>query len=275
VTDRALEWLATHADRPFFLFVHYFDPHYPYGTPAGEEEAYATPADLPRQKQLYAEEIARVDTQIGRIVDFLKERGLYEDSLIVVTADHGEGLGEHGSYYDHVRGAYDELTRIPLVLRGPTVRSSGVVFAGQVGLSDVPKTILTAVGLDATATDDANYDLIRLANERPAGFARPLLAHNFRPEVPFDRHAVRSDGWKLIRSDEPAPRFELYDLLDDPAERVNLFDQAGRPGELRAVVVRHAALLPRFETPHGPADIRDVPADRLNQLRSLGYLGGR
>jgi arylsulfatase A-like enzyme len=139
VLPPALEWMAGQGERPFFAFVHFFDPHAPYDPPSAFLEAPGSDAAR------YDAEIAFVDSQVGKLVAFLKERGLYGDSLIVLLADHGESLGEHGES-THGLFVYDATIRVPLLVRGRGI-VPGTRIGAQVRTIDVMPTVLELLGL--------------------------------------------------------------------------------------------------------------------------------
>src|SRR5262249_1304252 len=141
-TDRAIAWLEDWAkgrqSQPFFLWVHFFDPHQPYQV-GSLELAVLTPTP-------YDAEIAQADRGIGRIVDWLRQHGVLDDTLVVLTADHGESLGEHG---EPTHGLFisDATIRVPLVWRLPGVFPAGGTYDGPVRHIDIVPTILGVLGL--------------------------------------------------------------------------------------------------------------------------------
>lgn len=269
VNEWALDWVDENAaaDRPLFLFVMYFEPHFPYNPPPGWGEKVAS-ADLdvgllkrlrlwrhPREvgyvikapgqevgdrefaglRALYDGEIAYSDFRFGELEKGLRSRGILENSVVVFTADHGESFGEHG-FMDHKMTVYDEVVRVPLVIRYPGRLSSGAAVRDLVQNTDLTPTLLAWAGVDH-GTGDA-----RLEPDREGGvpgrrsgafveFARPGLFLDIMRKsfpganaTPFDRSltAVTTGREKLIWASDG--RHELYDLESDPAESRNLFD---------------------------------------------------
>ena len=154
-TDAALLWLDTIGDAPFFLWVHYIDPHDPYRPPSGFERPEDEPIDLSGKRltakvrshdhlsiliRYYRGSVAYTDFQVGRLVDGLRERDLLDRTAIVLTSDHGEGLGDHG-LLGHGYNLFDELVRVPLIVRSPGV-PPGRELAGLAQLEDLMPTIL-------------------------------------------------------------------------------------------------------------------------------------
>ena len=164
VSRAATEWLDEHAGERFFLFAHYYDPHHPYRPPAPFDTRYA--------ENLYAGEIAYVDQQIGRLVNHLKGLGLFESSLVIVTADHGEALGEHGEEF-HGFFIYRSTTRVPLLIKN-VGQSQAWVSSAKAGLIDIVPTILAQLSLEVPP-DMSGEDLSPyLRGQPPRGQARYL-----------------------------------------------------------------------------------------------------
>jgi arylsulfatase A-like enzyme/Tfp pilus assembly protein PilF len=257
VVDAALAWLDGAPDR-FFLWVHFYDPHATYKPPPGFASAFAS--------RPYAGEIAFTDAHLGRLVGELRERWPEGGTLLVVTSDHGESLGEHGEA-SHSYSIYDATQLVPLLMSGPGV-PRGRAVASPVRLVDVAPTLLALAGADPLP-DVAGRDLRPLIDGSEAGervaYLETLatrLDYGWSPLL-----GLRTARFKYIR----APRPELYDLRGDPAERRDL--AAAKP----EVVARLDRLLSqRLGAAAAPrADARLAvglgEADRA-RLRSLGYV---
>ena len=234
--------------------MHFFDPHAPYEAP-GDLAARAGGA--------YEGEVAFVDAQVGRLLAALSARGESERTLVLLTSDHGESLGEHGER-THGVFVYDSTLRVPLLLAGPGVSAGAALPVVARGV-DVLPTLLDLAGLPAPAGLDGR-------SLRPALEGRPLADAPAYAESLFcaralgwaPLHAWRSATHKLVL----APQVELYDLGRDPAEAENLAArEAGRVAELRRPL---EALLARAVAPVSAA--ADPAA--AERLRALGYLGG-
>jgi arylsulfatase A-like enzyme len=271
VTDKAVGWLNKRDGSPFFLFLHYYDPHYPYGSKEQLRHnkniltITARPEDLERQTRLYASEIEKVDQQIARVIEVLKKKGFYDRTLLIVTADHGESLGEHHFYYTHAYHVYEQLLRVPLIIRCPVLVRPGSEVTQPVALFDIAKTILESVGLNQKMMV-SGVNLISLAHQVPPNYNRSIVSHNFESHV----HAIRSANWKLIRNENKAPvTFELYDLNQDPLESRNLLES-----ERSIAVELQRRLTAILQSPGSNAvdwTVKDLSAEQIEKLRSLGY----
>ena len=253
--EAAEDWLDTSADTRFFLFLHLYEPHTPYEPP--ERFARYDP---------YDGEIAYADEITGRLLDSLRTRGLYDDALIILLSDHGEGLGDHGEL-EHGIFLYDETIRVPLIMKLPGSREAGRRVAAPVQHVDLLPTLLDLTGA-APVTDSAGKSLRPLLDGEGAAWPeRQFYAEALYPRYHFgwsELYALTTGQFRYIQ----APREELYDLIADPAERDNLALQRGRTvRDLRAGLdaVRGDGAL------QSPAAVSD---DVLQRLRSLGYLGG-
>lgn len=259
IVDRALAWLDAARSRPFFCWVHLYDPHAPYLEHPdlfGDEFA----------ERPYDAEIAYVDIQVGRLLEFLKSRGLDDTTLVVVVGDHGEGLEEHVER-THGSTLYDATLHVPLLFCGPGGLRAGGRVESNVSLVDVFPTILDLVGA-------APPRRISGRSIKPAligGAAVESLCYGATDE-PFlmdgcsPLRSLTSGRWKYIRTTRP----ELYDLASDPAERRNLFEaDPEKAREMESQMVElESQLAPRAE-----AQVQLSAAER-RALASLGYLGG-
>ncbi len=256
VVDAALPWLAEarRGERPWFAWIHFFDPHAAYRPPARFALRYGAGS--------YEGEIAYVDEQIGRVLDALGGG----DVTVCVVADHGEALGEHGEA-THGLFVYEGVIRVPWIVAGPGVPAGRTVEA-PASLVDVAPTLLELLGYEPPPDADGESFVPRLdgaGTDVAPVFGEclwPQLHHGWAP-----LRYVRRGAWKLI--DAPTP--ELYDVAADPAEARNL--ASARPdlfAELTADLERHAA---RGGT-LAPEDVTLDEASR-ERLERLGYVGER
>jgi arylsulfatase A-like enzyme len=249
VVDEALAWLNTVAGDRFLLWVHLYDAHQPYAPP----EPFRTRYD----GQPYLAAIAFMDSQVGRLVRALDARGFARGTAMVVAADHGESLGEHGEE-THGLLVYESVLHVPFILRVPGFAAGRV--EAPVSLVDLVPTLLDLEGLSPVGTDGMS---LRALMEGRGAPNRTLYA-----ESQYGRRfgwsgvrAVRDGRFKLIAS----PHVELYDLDVDPGERHDI--SKGRPVLARALMSR----LPSVAPIHASA-----PDDLVRErLASLGYVAGR
>jgi arylsulfatase A-like enzyme len=247
VTGRAREWLASEPrPRPFFLLVHYMDPHDPFmHIPYdGRGIARVTNPDPPASEAgamhaLYQENIGYLDEHLAGLWQDLKSLGLYDDTIIAFTADHGEEFQEHGGWW-HGTTLYEEQLHVPLVVKLPGLARAGTRVAEPVRTLDIPPTLLAASGL-ASPPAFMGVDVLSAPES-----ARPLYAEEDHEGNVV--HSLRQGDWKLITANAGNPRglpaIELFDLANDPLERRNLAtSQPERVTELSQALARERATL--------------------------------
>jgi arylsulfatase A-like enzyme/Flp pilus assembly protein TadD len=258
VVDEALKWLSRNPNRPFFLWVHLYDPHAPYNPPEPFASRYLS--------QPYDGEIAFADAQVGRLFAFLRRQGVFDPSLLVLASDHGESLGEHGEQ-THGFFIYDSTLHIPLIIKVPGTPPR--VVRDEVSLVDVMPTLLQAVKIPVPASVQGR-SLLGLILGRPAANTSNLYAESYLPLLHFGWNPLRSvrwQGWKFIETARP----ELYNTRTDNKEVRNLFStQQARAQELRDRLNRLVRL---FAPQSGELPARKEPIDLAlaEALRSLGY----
>lgn len=258
VVDAAMPWLEANADRKFFAWLHFYDPHTPYEPPEPWKGRF--------QGRPYLGEVAYVDAQIARVVNWLAARDLADRTVVVVVADHGESLGEHGEG-THGLFIYDATVKVPLVIRTPYAGTKGRTVRDVVRSHDLTPTILELLGLPG----DAEMDGRSLAPLLAGGSLDELDAYS---ESLYARHhygwneltALRAGRFKYIQ----APRPELYDLEQDPGETENLFD------ERRSLADRLAGVLVDIAAEDVTAagePTATVDPETRERLAALGYIG--
>ncbi len=300
LASAALDLLHRGRGQPQFLFLHFFDAHWPYwpgdelNTRFGplstdtsgllEKVRNQIPPESEREIQhmrdLYDAEIVYLDREVGRFLDELKKRKIYENSLIIVTADHGEAFLEHG-FWEHGQTLYQEMVHVPLLVKWPGAPAPRRV-PGVVSQTDLFPTILEAAGIEPADTPYAGVSLRRLAAERHQEAVLELTWDPLPDRPARMLVALRSDRAKYIASFEaptvealysaPVASEELYDLIEDPDEMRNL-----APGAKDAVETNREKVLAYL------ARARELRATRAGQevemdeelrkrLEILGYL---
>lgn len=253
VSAEALEFLGK-VEPPFFLWVHFYDPHAPYDAPAPYRDRFPGNA--------YAGEVAYVDAALGRLEDALAARGIAGSTLLVVTADHGEGLGDHGEQ-EHGVFVYQESLAVPLLLSQPGVLAAGSVVSEPVRLIDVAPTLLQAAGLPALPASGVSL-WKRVTDRRAEPVELSVYFESLYGRLHFGWAAlagIRRGTLKYIE----APRPELYDLESDPAEKKNIF--LARKAEARQL--REVLEQTRVNT----RDADAASPETLETLAALGYAG--
>ncbi len=259
VAEHAENWLTKHPAGPHFVWVHLYDPHDPYEPPLPYSQIY--------KDRLYDGEIAYADAALANFITYLKKHGWYDNSLIVVVGDHGEGLGEH---HEDTHGIflYDSTTHVPLILKlpGETARKAKVVEA-QVRTTDILPTVLDLARVTAPAKLDGESLQPVFTGTDTDAFERIALGETDYPLrfgwAPL--RSVRTQGLKFIE----APRPELYDLHADAAELNNQYE----PWNAEVKKLRGMLAELRAKAPPPAASQGVVGQGTIDELKALGYLG--
>ncbi len=249
-----LDWVRGHASRPFFAFLHTYEPHAPYAAPEPFRSRYA---------DRYDGEVAASDAIVGAFLDELKALGVYDRAVVIFLSDHGEGLGDHGESF-HGIFLYRESIQVPLLVKLPGNAFAGSTVASPVQLSDVFTTVGALLGLEGFPARPGTFSLAALAAGAPAPDRR-VFAENFSPRIRLgwsELRALVSEKYHYIE----APTPELYDVVADPGQRTNLAEE--KPPELRSMVVETERRRTALRAP-APVD-----AETAGKLKSLGYLTG-
>lgn len=281
--EQAEPWIREHAGGPFFVFLHTYEVHHPYSPDQEEmnlfDEGYrgrlpdlvsvdllkrfgdGTQAvgegDLEHVIAAYDAEIRSMDLAFGRLVGFLKAIGIYDRALMVVTSDHGEEFGEHGRIGWHSHTLYDELLRVPLLVKLPGQRGGGRAPDGTARGIDVAPTILAALGLKPPAVFEGRNLLA--AGDSPTGADLTFASRDLTE--PEEETALRSPAWKLVNE-------RLYDLGHDPGEREDVAH--AHPETVQELVRRRRAVLE--SRPRVGSRAAEGSEELNERLRALGYL---
>jgi len=272
-TDLAVARLG---DEPFFLWVHYWDPHDLARLPPGIDPREARKLASP-EVALYAEEVTYMDAQIGRLLAALRARGLDDDTLVLVVADHGQGLADHG-WFAH-RLLYQEQIRVPLIVRVPGARGAPSV-SELVRTVDLYPTVLDYLGLELPGPVSGRT-LRALIEGRPdaprTALADQLNGYDWNAGEVRGRalddflYAAMERDWKLVYRPRHFAESELFHLAEDPGEQHDLFDE--RPEEARRLLERLAAAAPWVTEPFAPLADEPGAEDAQRALNELGYTG--
>ncbi len=251
-------WLKARAGESFLFWLHLFEPHAPYVTHSADSDAHP-----------YDQEITAADAVVGQLIETLESLGVYEEALVVLFSDHGEGLGDHGES-EHGIFLYRETIQVPLIVKLPGGQLSGRRLGEPVQLVDIMPTVLDVVGLPIPGGLSG-----RAIDWRGTGPARPIYAETLYPRIHL--------GWSELRSlvEFPlqlidAPRPELYDLAHDPQSKSDLLagevEGATRRGfrDLQAQLEQHRAAEESFSAALGATA---VSQEERRRLEALGYLG--
>jgi arylsulfatase A-like enzyme len=244
-TDAALGQLRQMADKPFFMWVHYFDPHYPYRPPNDLAEQYdpgyrgpidstmetvdaiengqllPQGEDLERLIALYQGELTFMDLHIGRLLSALDELSLRDNTIVVLTSDHGEAFGEHleeivGAAFFHPHGLFDTEQRTPLILRFPPAVKAGTVVTAPVQAIDLFPTLLELTG-QSVPVQNQGRSWLGLLNGTEDGSGRAA----FSAMADYTFTSITVPGWKYIQNNASGRR-QLYNLRADPNEERDL-----------------------------------------------------
>ena len=259
VADVTLDWLSKNYQKKFFLWMHLYDPHYPYRPPAPYSEEYR---DRP-----YDGEIAFADAQVGRLIEFLKNKGLYQNTLIILSGDHGESLGEHGEK-THGFFIYNATLHVPLIIHLPGDMHARTV-QNLVNLADIMPTVLAALNIQLPAHVQGQ-SLLPIISPKKEDNARSLYAETFLPRLHFnwsELRGVETENYHFIN----APKPELYDLRKDPGETHNLF--AEKKAVTEEMRVRLAKLIQQYTAGQELAEKTGLDPVLMERLKSLGYAG--
>jgi choline-sulfatase len=274
-TARAARWLRRPSEKPFFLWVHYFDPHQPYAPPIKYLARFAPPSfDRAEWRAAkYDAEIRFTDDEIGRLLEVLRSLGHLEDTLVVVAGDHGEGLEQHG-FPTHGPLLYEEDVKVPLLLHWPG-RLPRAQVAGVVEIRDVPRTVLEILEVSAPSSLEGRSLLPaiigqeRIRPDRTIFLQRRTYAAKDVQGIPVHGRmfGIRVGRWKYLEAVEEG-RKELFDLERDPGELNNLVDEKQEQVAVFSTLLREMA--GQFDTPSNSGS--QWTAEDLERLEALGYV---
>lgn len=256
----AMEWLEQHKGERFFFFLHYYDPHTEYIPPEPFASRFA--------EDLYAGEIAYTDYCIGQVVQKLRDLGLFDSSLLIITGDHGEMLGEHGEQ-DHGYFIYQSAIKVPLLFKLPGQRR-GKVVKDLVALVDIVPTVCSLVGIEPTAQMQGKDLSGYLGGKSAPREERYVYTESLYP-TKYNANTllgVVTERWKYIQTTRP----ELYDLIGDPQESNNVIEQHFQ--QARILQDRLKQILERTVRERQTDGKTELDERARKRLESLGYVSG-
>jgi len=259
------DWFKTNGDRRFFSWIHLYDPHTPYEPPEPYKSEYSG-----RPWGLYDGEIAYVDSLIGKVLESLREKGVLDKTIIVIAADHGESLGEHGES-SHAFFIYDSTVSVPLILKLPGSNLKPKTIDAQVELVDIMPTLLDLLGITVPNEIQGRSLAPLLAGSR-AGADKMAYSESYYPRYHYgwsELKSLRTVRYQYIQ----APRPELYDIVRDPMERTNIYGQNSSQAERFIKEMKRIEELSRALGEESKAP-RQLDNDTIEKLRALGYVGG-
>ena len=244
-------WIASHTEKPQFYFLHLYEPHTPYEPPEPYKSKYAL---------AYDGEIAHADHIVGEFLEVLKQKDLYDKSLIILFSDHGEGLKDHGEE-EHGLFLYREAIQVPLIVKLPKQKLSGTSVAAPVQLADIFPTVIEQTKAKADMSRLAGRSLLASINDDKP---RNIYSETFYARFHFgwsDLHSLTDGTNHFIQ----APKPEVYDLVADPKETRNVLQE-----KRRVYTAMRRAIEPLMKEAVVPTA---VDPEAAAKLAALGYLG--
>ncbi len=283
VNRDVFKWLAEDRDSPFYLWVHYFDPHKPYSPRPPFDRMYKnvtlSDLDLNHRNQNFLPkirahigEVSYMDKQFGKLIQKLKQRGLYEDSLIAVLSDHGEGLGEH-RWMTHIFNVYEEAINIVFMIKFPEAANGGKRILNLIETLDYPQTVLDILNL-SELQDSHGKSLLPLIYNRVDEIHKEIFGmRKFYTRVvrgsTGPKYFVETNEWKYIQPGRESEKKELYNLVQDPEEQTNLKGYSDYTEKYRTLQKKLEAYL---EKNSKDFKLEEFDKKTREKLKALGYL---
>jgi len=296
INERTLAFLRANKEKPYFAYLHYRDVHAPYvppppydkmfdrpgkGRPLTEYEYKSQPPDMRKPVrhrdldtyiELYDGEIRYTDDHLARFLETLSKEGFLDDTVIFLTADHGESFLEHRSW-THGSGLYEELTRVPLVLVLPGEKHKGQRVTAPVHTTDIYPSVLEMLEIEIPSQVQGRslFEAIEgKADPKRPVFSEALVSRRHRPWNFGQLIAVRSEGWKLIYN-RWSRSGELYNLAQDPGETRDLVNvERERARNLLRMIAEQDK--ENAKRSHRAKGTEELPEDVVEGLKSLGYI---
>ena len=296
LTSKGIQWIENNSSHPFFLYLHYMDVHGPYRPPSPYNSIFFKDRFYKEIKKLplsqtdegdnaipryiyedgheevgyyiakYDGGIRFTDEYIGKLLNYLKGSGIYDDTLIVFTADHGEYLGEHGKYFVHGGPPWESVIKVPLLIKLP-YQKKGRIVTSMVSTMGIAPTILSFLNFPVPSTMEGK-NFVALLKENTEYSSSPVISISGNPARGSWYVSLRTEEFKVIHGGVKGKELiSFYNLLEDPGERVDLGEEKIPPGLLSLLKKKekemHETL--RFS-------ISKLDEETRKRLRSLGYV---
>jgi len=306
-TDTAISWIKKNSKKKFFFCLHYNELHWPYQSPFEDifEPDYKGKHDfntlgdgkfsrgdlvfghikLPKEElehavSHYDSNLKYIDAQLARLLEFLKRKGMYDKTLIILTSDHGENFGEHGFYFQHGASLYQPSLKVPLIFANPTSIPKGKKIMSNVQIIDIMPTVLEMLKIPLLDKIDGKSLLPLIENKtnkaRDFIFAESIEEHFkgnkriFFPGIKGKWRAMIVGDWKIIYIPHPKENiFELYNLKDDLSESNNLIDKEKKVAEEMKKKILNFL---KPQSNEGEIDKKDLTEKSKKLLKNLGYI---
>ncbi|MHA1395732.1 MAG: sulfatase [Promethearchaeota archaeon] len=276
---RILPWLEKYKDENFFIYIHYMDPHSPYSpiSPYKHLFSYSKNDKISKDIALYDEEIRFTDDYLGKLFEKLKQLGIYDKTMIIITADHGEAFGEHNDY-EHGHTIYEEQLKVPLIIRFPRLIPKNKLIENPVKSIDIMPSILDMLNISSDVEfEGSSFFPLICNNSREQNYDRYILVEeNFNNDYILEG-LIYQNRWKYIFTEKTKLRDlktsgqeELFDLIDDPRELKNLIRN-------KSEIVKTMKSKLKFYRNHCKKRSISSTNTKLDfktkqQLKSLGYI---
>jgi arylsulfatase A-like enzyme len=293
IFPKATEWIAKTLGNPFFLFLHTYDVHMPYEPPPPYDSLFDPAYDgvvgrwtegcvvidesalFNRILDLYDGEIRYVDAQIQRVVQFLREKGLYENTMLIITSDHGEEFMEHGTMACHAHTLYNELLLIPLIIKFPKGQWAGRTILDPVALNDLMPTVLGSIDIPVPSHSQGESLLDYLEGKVKRDRQRPIFSEQVvirdDPRIEVSIQTLSEKYYQKL--DLPG---EYYDLISDPAEKHSLAEiqkkrVSGLVKTIREYISANTKLAKLGSETQGGRS-QEIDKRTVEKLKALGYI---
>jgi arylsulfatase A-like enzyme len=260
VFNSVAEWLGKNYGEKHFIWVHYFDPHDPYKPPPPFDTKYKT--------RPYEGEIVYTDVYVGKLIDLLKTKGIYDNTIVIIVGDHGEDLFDHREP-THGIFLYDSTIKVPLIFHGPGIIPKGLSIEKQVRTIDIFPTVLDILKIDIP-TFCQGESLVPVLEGKKVKQLEESYSETYYPLTSYgwsELKSIRTDKWKYIH----APEQELYDLVNDPKEKRNVIEENKK---VARNLTKKLENMEKRTSSGAKSKTRELTQQDEEKLRALGYVGG-